>query len=335
MLRSFLYWLAFLPCAASAQSSTQAELDTLVKAAKAEGEVLFYSGATENVARNTSNAFTAKYGIKAGFIRLPGVTITRRFAGEAEAGVFAADLFMFAGAAQAFASESGPKGWVESVAASGIPVLKSREFPARFLIGDIAIIQVAPWGISYNSEKLKAADVPKDWTDLLLPKFKGQILMPDPKSADSYSDFWGILLDRLGESYLVKMREQNPRFYLSGVPTTNALAAGEGMIAVPAVGAQIAAVREKGAPIEMTQPSLTTGSEMKLVMTHRGKAKHPNAARLFANYLMSTEGNKVFNADPGSLSVYDTSGLPSRYESPKPNALSRRDQISKLLGAPQ
>ena len=70
------------------------------------------------------------------------------------------------------------------------------------------------------------------------------------------------------------------------------------------------------------------------MLTHRAKAKHPNAARLFAHYVMSPDGNKIFNADPGSLSVYDTSGLPRQYESPKPNAIARRARFATLLGAP-
>lgn len=41
---------------------------------------------------------------------------------------------------------------------------------------------------------------------------------------------------------------------------------------------------------------------------------------------------QIFNADPGSLSVYDTSGLPAQYESPKPGAVARVETFVKLLG---
>jgi hypothetical protein len=47
---------------------------------------------------------------------------------------------------------------------------------------------------------------------------------------------------------------------------------------------------------------------------------------------MTGDGDTVFNSDPGSLSVFDTSALPREYESPKPCAVARKEQIYKLLG---
>ncbi len=59
--------------AAPVTVNAQADLDALIKAAKAEGEVIFYSGATENVAKRVAEAYKAKYGIKYAFTRLwPG-----------------------------------------------------------------------------------------------------------------------------------------------------------------------------------------------------------------------------------------------------------------------
>ena len=62
-----------------------------------------------------------------------------------------------------------------------------------------------------------------------------------------------------------------------------------------------------------------------------------NAARLLANYVMSREGNKVFNDDPGGVTIHDTSGLPKQYEAPKEgtgtqSTSQRREQLTKLLG---
>jgi hypothetical protein len=64
--------------------NVQAELDALVKAAKAEGEVTFYIGLTPNVATRIANAFNTKYGIKAQFLRLDAVALISRYSAEAE-----------------------------------------------------------------------------------------------------------------------------------------------------------------------------------------------------------------------------------------------------------
>lgn len=314
-------------------ATIQAELEALIKAAKADGELTFYSTATENVAKRAGDAFTAKYGIKTAFVRMGGTQMRQRYSSEAEAGNVVADLMLNAGGnTVAYAEEHIRKGVAESISQAGLPVVRSGEFPARFIVGPTAIIQIAPWLIGYNSDKVKGEDIPKDWNGLLNPKFKGQILIPAPASSDSYIDLWVALLDKYGEGFFTQLRAQQPRQYPSGVPAVQALGAGEGAMAVPAVPALITGIAAKGAPLAMAPMDFTTGVEMQVMLSSRTKAKHGAAARLFANYLMTPEGNKVFNDDPGGVTMYDTSKLPKQYESPKPNALARRDLVTKLLG---
>jgi iron(III) transport system substrate-binding protein len=200
-----------------------------------------------------------------------------------------------------------------------------------------AVVQVAPWGIAYNTDKLKGADIPREIKDIVSPRFKGQILLADPRSSGVYLGFWGLVLDRYGEGFFAQIRALEPRRFASGVPAVQALGAGEGMIELPAISAQVDATRSKGAPINLHIPSLTTGLEQEVILTARERAKNPNAARLLANYVMSPDGNKVFNDDPGGVTIYDTSGLPKQYEAPKEgtgaqSATSRNDLVTRLLG---
>jgi hypothetical protein len=51
-----------------------------------------------------------------------------------------------------------------------------------------------------------------------------------------------------------------------------------------------------------------------------------------ANYAMAQEGNKVFNDDPGSVTIYDVRGLPADYQAPKAGAVARKDLIVRLFG---
>lgn len=313
-------------------ANLQAELDALIKGAKAEGEVSFYSSATENVAKAIGDAFTARYGVKYQFVRLPGAQVPLRYGAEAQTGNFSADLIYIAGSSVTFGEEAIGKGWMDSIPNAGLPVVKSGEFPARFITGPTAIVQVAPWYMAFNNQKVSAADAPKDWMDLLKPQFKGQILIPDPRSSDSYLDLWALLLDKYGEKFFAPLRAQNLRVYSSGVPAVQALGAGEGMVEVPGVPALFAGIAAKGAPLTTVAVDLTTGVEMSVLLTARAKAKHPNAARLLANFSMTQEGNKIFNSAPGDVSVYDTARLPRQYESPKPGVVKRQGEILKALG---
>jgi iron(III) transport system substrate-binding protein len=310
----------------------QAELDALVKAARSEGEVMFYSAPVENVAKRLADAFKAKYGINARFVRLVSNTLLQRYSAEAESGNVAADLFINAGNAPVFEADALKKGWIMRIAEANLPVVRSGEFPARFNKGASAVAQVTPWVMAYNTDKVKGADIPKTWADILHPRFQGQIILPDPAASDAYAEFWAPILQQYGEKFFADLRALNPRRYGQGAQAGQALAAGEGSLFMPLTAQRAAIDRARGAPVDAVMPEDATGVEMQLLMTHSAKAKHPNAARLFANYLLSPEGNKVFNDDPGTISVYDTTRLPKRYVSPSPESLKIKDQLPRLLG---
>lgn len=317
------------PSAAALQSET----DALIKAAKAEGELFFYTAPVDADAKRLADAFFAKYGIKATFLRLVGGPLFTRFAAEAEANNIPADVSLVSGTSSVnFADEGIRKGWTESVAQAGLPILRSGEFPTRHLQGPVAIIQISVWGLTYQTDKLKGADIPKDWPDIVKAKYTGQLLLPDPRAGDAYVEFWSHMMDKYGESFLTQVRAQNPRFFASGAPALNELAAGGGTVQLPGLAQQMGPMKAKGAPVDFVVPEYTTGAENYVMLTARAKARHPAAGRLFANYVMSLEGNKVLNDYPGGINVYDTSRLPKQYGSPKFSALARKAQIEKLLG---
>ena len=334
--RAALGLIAALACAVPATTwsqarTSQAEVDALVKAARAEGEVTFYIGLTENVATRIAGAFSAKYGIKTQFIRLDAVALIGRYSAEAEAGNIAADVFSAAGGADAFADEALKKGWIEPLTQAGIPVISGGELPAVFNRGRSAIMQVTPWMLVYNTDKVKGADIPRDWNDLLQPKWKGQVIVNNPAASVAFLEFWGLLQDKYGDAFLSRMKE-NIRPVGTPLQGLQGVAAGEGGFMLPVVPPQVQGAKDKGAPLNTVQMDLTTGVVTHVMLTSRSKAKHWNAGRLFINYVLSPEGNQVVNADPGGFTIYDTTRLPRQYESPKPGMAARKDTIVRLLG---
>lgn len=313
-------------------TGSDADVEALAKAARTEDDMMFYSAVPENVAKRVSDAFTAKYGVRARFIRLTSNALQQRYAAEAEAGNIPAAFIIIAGNGVPFAEQGIKRGWMDAVVQAGLPVLKGGEFPAKFLPGPTAVVQITPWLMYFNTDKVKGADIPREWTDLTHPKWKGQFILPDPRISDAYYDVWAMLLDKYGEKFFEQLRSQNMRLSAGGTVSVQALAAAEGSVAAPTTMAIVRTMKDKGAPVDTYTPDFTTGLEVHLILTARGRTKQPNAARLFANYLMSPEGNKVFNDDPGNNSVYDVANLPKQYQSPKPGALARKDQILKLLG---
>jgi iron(III) transport system substrate-binding protein len=313
-------------------ATDEAALEELIAAAKEEGSLTFYSAATENIAKRISDAFSEKYGISTEFVRLSSSQLQQRYAAEADAGNIPADLIFNAGNATAFTEDQISKGNMYSIEDAEIPILASGEFPEEYVRGPNALVQIAPWQFAYNTDSVEESAAPKTWEDLLKPEFKDQILIANVAASDAYVDVWAVVLDNYGPEYFEKLKAQNFTVTESGVPAVEALGAGEAKIAVPVVPSQALANVGQGAPVAISLPPDTSGVEMQLALTAPEKARHPNAARLMAEFVMSEEGNKLFNDDPGNVSVYDEGGLPADYVAPNPEGQAKKAEILQLLG---
>jgi iron(III) transport system substrate-binding protein len=258
--------------------------------------------------------------------------LQQRYAAEAQAGAIAADVILSAGDSSAFAAEGLKGGWIVPVTEAGIGAIKDGSFPASFLRGASAVVQIQPWVLTYNSDRVTGADVPKDWLDILKPRFAGQIIYSDPIISDAYLDHWVLMLDLYGPEFFAKLKALNPRKYVEGVAAAQSLAAGEGIIQFPVTPPQILDVKRRGAPLEIVIPATATGVEIQLIVSNPAKAKHPASGRLFADWLCSREGNAVLNADPGIAGVYDASALPKNYVPAKAGIVARKDEMRRLLG---
>lgn len=158
----------------------------------------------------------------------------------------------------------------------------------------------------YNTKMVSAAEAPRTWDDLLDPKWKGKIGM----TADMKSWYtlalgeggWGI---EKTEDYLRKLKQQNI-IWAPGQPAGHSLLlAGEYKIMAWNYLRYILRPQKKGEPANWARvPGLPiTGGTF--VFTK--KAPHPNAARLFIEWLFSPQGLAAYeritgygDATPGS-----------------------------------
>jgi iron(III) transport system substrate-binding protein len=285
------------------------ELAALIAAAQKEGEVTWYQVDPPSVVEEIAKAFNAKYGIKTNWTRLTTAKQQTRYSAEAEAGAVQADLIVASNGA--FMEDAATKGWLIPVKGE-VPGFPFEGFNEKFLHDDFGTptLNVPLKIIAYNTDKLSEADAPKDWPDLLDPKYKDQIILVDPASSDSYPQFWTVIEDEYGADLPQQIADQVKQLSgEGGVPMVQQLAAGEAMIAIPPIAEDVVSISEKGAPVGYIIPPVTTGSEHVLGLS--ANAPHPNAARLLAHFLLSDEAAPYLAEAPGVMSAYEGIGAPA------------------------
>ena len=144
-------------------------------------------------------------------------------------------------------------------------------------------------GIGYNTAKVKEADAPKNWTDLLDPKWKDKIALGHP-GFSGYVGTWAVTMRKLyGWEFFEKLAKNNPQIGRSINDTVTMLNAGESAIAGSGpVGTLMESV-QKGNPLAMVYP--TDGTVLIIAPSGIMKGcKHPNAARLFMEYPADRRG---------------------------------------------
>lgn len=272
----------------AAASPTNAGLDpaALEAAAKKEGTLTLYSSITPDTQTKLIQAFNQQYkDVKVNNLRLSTSQLAQRYATEAQNGQVAADVVTASD--PLFFADANSKGWITSIA--DLPAASS--YPSKFFRGSYATIYISPYVFGYNTDLVKPADVPQKMTDLLDPKWKGKLLLITPIGDTTMVAWWYLVSQQQGTDYLKQFSKQEFRLVASGVPGIQQVAAGAAAALVTTPVVNIVDQKNAGAHVEYV--SLPPNSGQEGVMAVSKAAPHPNAARLFANFLMRPEGQKI------------------------------------------
>ncbi|WP_159992454.1 ABC transporter substrate-binding protein [Roseomonas sp. 18066] len=263
----------------------------LLRAAEQEGEVVWYTTYIVNLAvRPLAAAFEKKYPkIRLRYVPAPPVEGVTRLLNENRNGSVQADVF-----------DSGTV-FVPAHAAGMVAPYKPRaaesfaadyKDPEGFWTG--VNLQVAT--ASVNTELVKPADIPVSYDDLLHPRWKGRMAWSDNHSSTGATGFIGnILLTRgpeQGMAYLRALAQQR-------VAT---VAAVQRVVLDQNIAGQyplVLSIYNYHAQISMAEGAPIRWLKMEPVVSSFGtvsvlkQARHPNAARLFIEFLLSEEGQAV------------------------------------------
>jgi iron(III) transport system substrate-binding protein len=157
--------------------------------------------------------------------------------------------------------------------------------------------------MAYDTRRLKAQEAPKSWEDLTDPKWRGKLGLKDAALAGTaYTEYY-FLRDLYGMSYWRKLAEQNPRVFRTAGELMDALVAGQITVASGVTGAGVyQASRVRNQPVAAIIPS--EGLPMMLgPVAIAADAPHPNCAKLFVDFALSSEVQASLCALSASYSV--------------------------------
>ncbi len=255
--------------------------EALVAAARREGSVAFYAGFPNAALQAlTAKSFQDKYGIRVDVLQMRASELNERVRTEQAAGRFIADVMQQGESSTTLHGEAGRLAPLGELARARDPDAA----PAIF--EDRAAGFVAPYAILVNANLVTPADEPKSWLDLLDPRWKGKILVDDPRAAGGGGAFLAATISIHGEEFHRRFALNGPVFSRDPAVAERRVAAGEFPILVPALVASMPGL--KGLPLRFLAPAEGVPS---IRMDHAilKNAPHPAAARLFIEHFLSAD----------------------------------------------
>jgi iron(III) transport system substrate-binding protein len=314
----------------------QEKLDYLAKAARAEGELVYYGTIPIDEFLPLARVFNARYrSLALQHYFSPRQGILNRALTEARAGRHAVDVIQLD---LSYGYQLLNENLVQPYVSSG----QSRFFDGTYdANGDWHSMYHLTTALIYNTGSVKPEQAPKSYEELLNPVWKGKMVF-DPEAGyilAAMEQAWGR---EKAVDYLTKLSKQDLSYRRGGTLTTQVVSSGEYPIGIAINGETSAAVREKGAPLgfKVLSPKIVKPEGLFLAKN----APHPHATLLFAEWVLSEEAQSFLATTLGKGSAMK--GVRSKFKefqlqpdfvvTPKlgPKLQSYIQDFTKILGVP-
>ena len=158
----------------------------------------------------------------------------------------------------------------------------------------------------YNTKKHKPGEI-KTFRDLLNPKWRGKMVSFDPTGRGQLSTWKGIYYNKdLGSKFIQRLfGEMDVTIGRDHRQMIDWVARGRYELLIAARGSEVVRAKKQGLPVDIfrapTSEAYASGGFGQLAVINR--APHPNAATVFANWMLSKEGQIAWqkNADRNSM----------------------------------
>jgi len=267
--------------------------------ARQEGRVIFYTSWGPTDADYVIKAFEKKYPVwKVEPVRGSSEKTLNRLISEQRANRYLGDVVAVSGIQSGILKGRGGLDRYQSQEAVNFPA--DWVDPQGYGVG----LHQTIYTIGYNSKSVPADAVPKTYEDLLHPRWKGLLGW----DMEEYYLFGALLKAKGREKGLAfwrKLAEQNINFRKGYTLITELVSAGEFPVAVSLYQHRVDEYLEKGAPVQWVAPDPLVGGDPNKISLLKA-APHPNAARIFIDFMLSAEGQKLLQdkgRSPGRIGM--------------------------------
>lgn len=257
-------------------------------AAKKEGRVVVYTSAPLGAAQRIATAFQNKYGITVELFRTGGVQVLRRFMMEQDASRPGADVLV-----------SSDLSAIHDLMARGSFVPYKPEDYDKVPIafnepnGLYVAQRVSIISIYGRTDLVPREAMPKTWTDLADPKFKGKLVMTNPSFTSLQVAVVAMLSRAHGWSFFERLAKNDVMVVQGNEQALNLAKTGERPIVAGGDSQYASGARLQGHKIDNTFPGDGTFAVPSTTSVVKG-ARHPNAAKLMADFTLSREAQALW-----------------------------------------
>jgi iron(III) transport system substrate-binding protein len=275
--------VAFLMLFLAVSSAGAQTHEQLVAGAKKEGKLVIYASATAPQLQMYFTVFNKRYPfIKTEFFRTGKQALVNKILIEEKASQRFADIVHTSVIETNILKKRG--------ALSRYVPMEAASFPAEYRDpeGIWTSAYVSGTLLGFNSKQVRRADAPKNYDDLLNPRWRNGIGIDSNKI-----EWFAMLLKLKGRGYMEKLAALNPSVRSGNTLVLQLLAAGEFPISAGVYEYSVEDMKTKGAPVDWIglEPVITYTVAVSLP----SRPNNPNSAKLFIEWLLSKEGQEVVN----------------------------------------
>lgn len=262
------------------QATTREEIE---RAARSEGEVNWYTSLPLQHARRFADLFEQQYDfIRVHLTRQSTFDIVRRVEEEIKDQSVQADVIHVLDPAIFMSLQRrGDLYHYEPGGARRIP--PEYKSPGYWTGARLVVICMA------RPEDMPEDQAPAMWVDLLDKRWRGQLALKDAQTSGSAYAQYYFLREKYGRSFWERMAEQKPMMYKSGDEMLQAIIGGDAKIAGGVLGYKVRKYANDDGPVAAIWPEDGVPVCLGPVAILRA-CPHPNAAKLFEEFMLSHEG---------------------------------------------